>query len=156
MSKLLNRAKVDIENAKHNLERISHDDVHLDAGCFQVQQAIEKTIKFIVEIHGGNYVQNHDIRANINKLDEMNRPLPEDLKSVLRSKAAQLAAWEATTRYGEDFYSDAQELTEMIALAEKTVEVAESLVQELETIREGDEVFTLEEPSENKDDHDER
>ena len=69
MSKLLSRAVVALENAEHNYGKIELDDCYLDACCYNLQQAIEFSLKFLVEMTGQQYAENHDIRANINILN---------------------------------------------------------------------------------------
>lgn len=76
MSKLLKRAIVDLEDANNNYNKIGVDDAYLDKCCYNLQQSIEKTLKFIVEMNGADYVENHDIRAQLNKLQQLNVSVP--------------------------------------------------------------------------------
>ena len=69
MSKLLSRAVVALENAEHNYKMVGQDDCFMDACCYNLQQSIEFSLKFLVEMTGQQYAENHDIRANINLLN---------------------------------------------------------------------------------------
>lgn len=55
MSKLLRRAKAHFESAKMEHARIHEDDAFLDMCCFDLQQVLAFTLKFIVEISGNKY-----------------------------------------------------------------------------------------------------
>ena len=39
------------------------DDAYIDECCFNLQQVVEFTLKYIVEMSGEEYIENHDIRA---------------------------------------------------------------------------------------------
>ena len=70
MSKLYERALVKLENAENGYKKISQNDAYLDDCCYNLQQSIEMMLKYCVEMSGESYVENHDIRAQINKLDK--------------------------------------------------------------------------------------
>ena len=71
MSKLLKRAKVKLHNALHNYHLIAEDDAYLDDCCYNLQQAMELALKFLVEIHGEPYIRNHDLRAQLNSFSAL-------------------------------------------------------------------------------------
>ena len=55
MSKLLERAKVKLENAQNDYDKIQKSDAYLDDCCFNLQQAIEFTLKYIVEMNFASF-----------------------------------------------------------------------------------------------------
>ena len=74
MSKLLARAKAKKYSADNSYNLMSIDDAYIDECCFNLQQAIEFTLKYLVEMSGERYIENHDIRAQINKLKSLDSP----------------------------------------------------------------------------------
>ena len=76
MSKLLNRAKASYDGAKFYLKQAGNDDAYLDMASFATQQSLEFLLKAIIELNGDSYVRNHDIRAQLNKLEAINVELP--------------------------------------------------------------------------------
>lgn len=47
MSKLLERAKVKRENAENSYKKIQLNDAYLDDCCYNLQQAVEMTLKYL-------------------------------------------------------------------------------------------------------------
>ena len=117
MSKLLARAKAKKFNVENSFNFMSLDDAYIDECCFNLQQAIEFSLKYLVEINGENYIENHDIRAQINKLKKMGKYIPCEEK--LRLLASTINSWEVETRYNDNF----------VALYEDIVEVKEIMNQ---------------------------
>lgn len=101
MSKLLSRSIVALENATHNYSKISEDDCFLDACCYNLQQSIEFSLKFLVEMIGQHYAENHDIRANLNILNRFEYHPSCELE--LRNLASTLYSWETESRYKDSF-----------------------------------------------------
>lgn len=101
MSKLLSRATVALENAEHNYSKIAIDDCYLDACCYNLQQSIEFSLKFLVEMTGQQYAENHDIRANINILNKID--YHTSYEKDLRNMASTLYSWETESRYKDSF-----------------------------------------------------
>ncbi len=126
MSKLLTRAKTRYEASVDNYRNISADDAYFDAACYNVQQCIEFTMKYLVEIHGGQYVENHDVRAQLNKMEQLGVDFP--FAEQVRSLAVTLNEWEARSRYADDFVATKKELETAIVLAKSLLDHADSLV----------------------------
>lgn len=126
MSKLLSRAKASLLMADYIYTRIGEDDVYLDACCFNLQQAIEFSLKFVVEMTGNPYAENHDIRANLNILARNNYKLPMEKK--LREKANLLYSWETESRYKESFLAAIDDVKEVFTLARQLLLYAEALL----------------------------
>ncbi len=130
MSKLLARAKVNLKNAKNDYIAMGTDDAYVDDCCYNLQQAIEKTLKYIVEMNGVPYATNHDIRANINILNRMGALCP--VEKDLRGMASTLYEWETSTRYRDDFIAVKADIDAAMKLAEAVIEYADSLCIKVE------------------------
>ena len=116
MSKLLSRSKIALEHAKADYEKIDSNDCYLDYCCFHLQQCIEFLLKGIVEMHGAQYAENHDIRANLNILNRLNIDIP--CEKDLRILASTLYSWETESRYKESFIAAIKDIDEVFKIAE--------------------------------------
>lgn len=126
MSKLLSRAKVALENAEHNYGRIQIDDCHLDACCYNLQQAVEFSLKFLVEMTGQQYAENHDVRANINILNRVDYHV--SVEKELREMASTLYSWETESRYKESFVAILEDVDTALVLAKALISEADSKI----------------------------
>lgn len=113
MSKLLRRAKARFESAKMQYARINEDDAFLDMCCFDLQQVLEFTLKFIVEISGSRYKVGHNLLLQLADLDRLGIEIPD--KQFYLSNATVFNTWETQTRYFDDF-------TAVISLVDSTIE----------------------------------
>ena len=129
MSKLLARAKVKRANAENDYRNLASDDAYLDDCCNCMQQAIEFALKYIVEMNGENYVENHDVRAQINKLRALGVELP--FFEELRHMASTLNSWEVDSRYNDDFTAVLEDVSDARRLADEIISYADSLVREI-------------------------
>ena len=118
MSKLYSRAKVRLHSAENNWKMRKEDDAYIDVACFDLQQSIEFSLKALVELHGESYAQNHDLRAQLNKLAKLN--VNYDVFQKIAQNASTFNSWETESRYKDSF----------IAL-EKDVQLAIQISREL-------------------------
>lgn len=128
MSKLLARAKVKLNNAENDYYKLSIDDAYIDDCCYNLQQTIEYCLKYIVELNGENYVENHDVRAQLNKLKNINVTLPFD--DQVRKLATTINSWEVESRYNDDFVALIEDIDEVKQLAHTIVNYCDTLVKE--------------------------
>ena len=128
MSKLLARAKIKRFNAENCFRYIEKDDAYIDDCCFNIQQAIEFSLKYLVELNGENYIENHDIRAQMNKLKQMNKFIP--CEAELRTMASTLNSWEVETRYNDDFVALVEDIKKGMDIADRVIAYCDSLVIE--------------------------
>lgn len=124
MSKLLRRAKVMLDHANGDYKKIGTDDAYLDSCCYSLQQCIEFTLKYLVEINGEAYVENHDVRAQLNKLDKLNVQVP--FITEIRNMASTLNGWEAETRYKDDFLAVMSDVDSAFVYAKELIKFAET------------------------------
>ncbi len=125
MSKLLARAKAKKFNVENSFNFMSLDDAYIDECCFNLQQAIEFSLKYLVEINGENYIENHDIRAQINKLKKMDKYIPCEEK--LRLLASTINSWEVETRYNDNFVALYEDIVEVKEIMNQLIAYCESL-----------------------------
>ena len=128
MSKLLNRAKVKMNNALNDYNLISNDDAYLDDCCYNLQQAIEMTLKFLVELQGSAYVMNHDILAQLNTLRRLEINIP--YYDELRHMAVTLNSWEAESRYKDNFCAVMEDIDAAILYAKELISFADSKIKQ--------------------------
>jgi len=126
MSRLLSRAKANYLMAEYIYTRIGEDEVYIDSCCYALSQTIELALKYIVEMSGNNYAENHDIRANLNILSRVSYDLP--FESELREKAKLIYEWETESRYKESFVAAYTDVDEVKDLAKRTLNYAENLI----------------------------
>lgn len=131
MSKLLARAKVKLANAQNNYKYIGQDDAFLDETCYNLQQCIEMSLKYLVEMQGENYVENHDVRAQINKLKSIGAEIP--CEEEIRGIASTLNDWEAQSRYNDNFTALIEDVDIATDIANKLVAYCDELVKEAPT-----------------------
>lgn len=123
MSKLLSRAMVAYEIAEHSFSKIQIDDCYLDSCCYNLQQSIELSLKFLVEMTGQQYAENHDIRANINLLNKVGYHVR--CEKDLRNMATTLYSWETESRYKESFVATMEDINDAFKYARELIEEAE-------------------------------
>ena len=127
MSKLLARAKAKLFSAENSYNYISLDDAYVDECCFNLQQSIEFALKYLVEMHGENFVENHDIRAQINKLKKLDVYIPCEEK--LRYLASTINSWEVETRYNDNFVALLEDIEDVRKIASELIDYCDSLVK---------------------------
>lgn len=127
MSKLLSRAQVSLENAEHNYARINLDDCYLDACCYNLQQSVEFSLKFLVEMNGMQFAENHDIRANLNILNRIGYHVSNEKE--LRNMASTLYGWETESRYKDSFVAVIEDVENAFVYARALVVEAESMIK---------------------------
>ena len=126
MSKLLARAKAKKFNVDNSYHYLSVDDAYIDECCFNLQQAIEFTLKYLVEMNGERYIENHDIRAQIKKLKQLGKYIPCEEK--LRVLASTINSWETETRYNDNFVALLEDIDEVMKMAEELIEYCDKQV----------------------------
>lgn len=126
MSKLLARAKAKKFNADNSYNYISVDDAYVDECCFNLQQTIEFCLKYLVEINGEHYIENHDIRAQMNKLKNLGKFIPCEEK--LRLMASTINSWEVETRCNDNFVALLEDIDEVRIIATELIDYCEKLV----------------------------
>ena len=102
MSKLLARAEADYNTAKYLLSPAgnpTNDEMLTDIAAYHTQQAIEKALKYKIEMLGMSYKKNHDLVGLIQVLENNNFHVDKEL----RDRAYTISNWEAESRYSDSF-----------------------------------------------------
>ena len=126
MSKLLARAKIKRFNAANDYKYLSVDDAFIDECCYNLEQAIEFSLKYLVEMNGIPYIENHDIRAQINVLKKLQIFIPYE--DELRRLASTINSWEVETRYNDNFVALIEDIDECMKIADKLIDYCDGLV----------------------------
>lgn len=126
MSKLLARAKAKRFSAENSYNNMAIDDAYIDECCFNLQQAIEFSLKYLVEMSGEAYIENHDIRAQMNKLKKMDKYFP--CEEQLRLMASTINSWEVDTRYNDNFIALLEDIDDARAIADELIAYCERQV----------------------------
>lgn len=128
MSKLLKRAKVQMHLANECYTHFADDDSFIDGCCYCVQQVIELTLKYIVEMQGESYAENHDLRSNLNILDRIGFNIP--CKSLIRQMASTLYSWQTESRYKDNFVALKVDIDDAMKVAAELLLLADSLTSQ--------------------------
>lgn len=126
MSKLLARAKAKKFSADNSYNYISVDDAYIDECCFNLQQVIEFTLKYMVEMNGEQYIENHDIRAQMNMLKKMDIYIP--CEEQLRLLASTINSWAVETRYNDNFVALLEDIDEVRSIAAQLIDYCDKQV----------------------------
>lgn len=126
MSKLLARAKAKKFSADNSYNFMSVDDAYIDECCFNLQQAIEFSLKYLVEMSGEDYIENHDIRAQMNKLKSIDKYIPCENK--LRQMASTLNSWQVESRYNDNFVALLDDINDAREIADELINYCDKLV----------------------------
>ena len=126
MSKLLARAKAKKFSADNSYNFMSVDDAYIDECCFNLQQAIEFSLKYLVEMSGEDCIENHDIRAQMNKLKSMDKYIPCENK--LRQMASTLNSWQVESRYNDNFVALLDDINDAREIADELINYCDKLV----------------------------
>lgn len=127
MSKLLARAKAKLDGAQFYKTKLSVDDAYLDSMCFETQQGLDLALKALVELNGSRYVENHDIRAQLNLLDKLGVETPHEQE--LRNMAITINSWETESRYKDSFVAAVSEVDTVFGYAMDIIRFAETFVK---------------------------
>ncbi|MGL4798012.1 MAG: HEPN domain-containing protein [Cellulosilyticaceae bacterium] len=110
-------AKSDFEFGKDSYERLKQttDQLYLNKVAYFIQQAVEKVLKFELELHNITYPKTHDIGRLIDLCIENEIEVPEKISSMDR----EITMWCTATRYDCDFYVSKRHIEAvMLALTE--------------------------------------
>ena len=106
---LLQRARVDIEITKENIQK-KDDEIYIDIAAYHIQQAIEKILKYLIEMEGESYRKTHDISILWGDVDELGLSPPE----WIWENRDKLNRYQTETRYGDDIVASRREIIEIL------------------------------------------
>ena len=129
MSSLCDKAIRDIKTVEWAKSQLGIDEDFMDIACYHTEQAIEKLLKFIIELSGEEYPKTHDITrlcAVIEKAKIVT--LPDNL--IMMSET--LTLWESTSRYRDIFKATVRQLEIAEKIFEELLSTIEYLISDTE------------------------
>lgn len=121
MSVLLLKAKTKIKSVELAIDYL--EDTQFDFSgelCFGIQQILEFTIKYALEVKGVKYRRTHDIEYLFDLLSSVYEL--SDVAIQLRSVANKITKWEASSRYDEGFTVEPNTVRETYSLVKRFYE----------------------------------
>ncbi|MDR1961514.1 MAG: HEPN domain-containing protein [Gracilibacteraceae bacterium] len=135
MSKLFGKGSVCLENAINNWKKSKTDDKMceflVDSACFNLQQSMEFFLKGFVQMQGQQYVKNHDLRAQINKLDFDKQAGLSEICDEIRTNASTFNSWETDSRYKDSFVTTVDDVQKAISICQRLEELAGRIIHEI-------------------------
>ena len=119
---LLDKAVQNLNCAKilYNSELLE-DEAYLNYVGYHLQQAVELSIKYILEMNGIEYSKTHDIEQLIQLASESNVDLY--ISDYIYDKAEMFSSWEAKTRYIMNYKLEKRKVSNAIIEVEKYIKV---------------------------------
>lgn len=112
----------------NNLKNAS-DESLINMASYHIEQAVEKTIKFLIENDGYEYPRTHNIETLISFADENGLDLM--LNDYIIDHAEMFSSWEAKTRYLLDYLVDIKKVETAIDEVDQYLDtVMESISKE--------------------------
>lgn len=105
----MKRSLVDLARAnERSLARNNMDDeVDFSTYAYDLQQLVEKSLKYLLTLKGIRYPFTHDIRELMDALDD------DSITEILELVADTLTKYEATSRNNSDFFTTRKALLKM-------------------------------------------
>lgn len=100
---------------------LSNDEAYLNYVGYHLQQAVELSMKFILELNGIEYKYNHDIEQLIQLANEKNVDL--FITDYIYDKAEMFSSWEAKTRYIKNYKLERNKVATSITEINKYFEI---------------------------------
>ena len=123
MSNYLQLAKVDLKYANFGLTH-STDEIEINYAAYHVNQSIEKIIKAVIELNGGDLSERkyrtHDISYLLSCL-----PKTVVVPSIIRDRTFEIMRWVSEPRYNVNFR---QSKDDVILIYNATLDLLQSLL----------------------------
>lgn len=128
MSNLFVRSKARFDLAAAAWKHKKNDEGYLELVCFDVQQSMEFTLKYILECNGIKYPRTHDIKRLIKLLEEEGN-CPNEVKA-LKENADDYTKWEADSRYDDDFMETVSVIDDALTKLRTLIKYTESTYEQ--------------------------
>ena len=136
MSKFIGNGKVRFESALEEYKKSQKNpelcESYISLSCFDFQQSIEFFLKGIVELQGNRPMENHDLRAQLNKLE-----IPNALRKTInhiRMNADTFNSWETKSRYNDSFVATIKDIELAINICRNLERHCDKLVKVIKNI----------------------
>lgn len=101
---------VDMWNSELILSHLTGDEIELNLASYHIEQALEKCIKFQLEMQGIRYNWTHDL----SNLVEVSEKLSDEFPIELRAELGLIVAWESKTRYVKDYFVELRTINRVL------------------------------------------
>lgn len=115
---LLGFSEIDMYTADLMLKNLTGDERELNVIAYHLQQALEKCIKFQLEMKGINYTDTHDIGDLLNS----SRDIKVEMDINLRAELASMSSWEFKTRYIKGYRVGLKSIKQVMSLIQEHIE----------------------------------
>lgn len=119
-------AKKDYAAVKKLMPNRSTDEYFLSIVCYHYQQAIEKLLKYLINLYGERYPTTHDIAVLCNMVVSLGIQLSDKLGIL----ATTLTDWESKTRYNVNIVATIQQLDYADAIYKELLEKVDTKMTE--------------------------
>ncbi|MEF9960867.1 MAG: HEPN domain-containing protein [Niameybacter sp.] len=116
MISLLELAKYDMRTAQLVITT-NTDEGAIRHGAYLTQQAVEKTLKFILSELRQTYPLTHNIQDLVVKLNGLGIEIPSEIVGM----ALVLTSWEAKSRYAGNFSANFKQVSQAIRIANEFI-----------------------------------
>ena len=123
---LLDRAKKDLWNAKLIFEHWDGDELTYDTAAYHTQQAIEKSMKYVLSQHNVLFRKQHDAVFIKEHFEDNGIMLPHWFVANMDV----LDSYVSETRYGSDLISARSKILELLTYAEEYIHSIEQQEQQ--------------------------
>ena len=106
-----------MKNSKNIVRYELSDEVQLDIAAYHVQQAVEKTLKFMLAEQGIAYKKTHSILTLLDQMDSANIAYPD----WLYHNAETLTGYAEETRYSDNLVATKRKLIELVGLVDALI-----------------------------------
>lgn len=114
---LLGFSEIDMHAADLMLKNLTGDEQELNVIAYHLQQALEKCIKFQLEMKGVNYKDTHDIED----LLDSSKDIKVGMNINLRAELASMSSWEFKTRYIKGYRVELESINTLCHLYRSTL-----------------------------------
>ena len=118
---LLERAEGDLETVRRLLPS-SDDEVMIDICAYHCQQCAEKVAKFLILLEGKSYANDHRSDQYLQDLDD------SEAKELINTISHKIDGWATSIRYSRTPLSNKAAVTEVLAVCEQLIKLANSRV----------------------------
>ena len=124
---LFDKAKQNLKVAESIYSTIAiNDEAYLDYVGYHIQQALELSIKYMLEMNGVNYPKTHDIDqlirlANINNVELY-------LNEYIDDHSEMFSLWEARTRYILNYRLEKRKIKRSLTKTKTYMDVIEKMI----------------------------
>lgn len=135
---LLDKGKQNLNVAKMIHKGMESDEIYLNYIGYHLQQAVELTIKYQLEMQGTDYRKTHDIEQLILQAKKDGAGLV--LTEYVEDHSDMFTMWESKTRYIKDYHLEKSKVEKALEETEKFISVVKEKYKEEKEIDEKEEV----------------